>query len=188
MRTLQIVALAAACLAGCAHKDVKKDAPAAGQGALASSATGTQPSSADASGKSCADDMECPEANLCINHRCVAIHAGLEECKQARVEFDFNDAALKPSEIPVVQRMARCLKADHKMHLEIRGNADERGSEEYNLALGDKRARVVARYLENLGVSESQLNTVSYGKERPLCSEHNEQCWQQNRRAGLAPK
>jgi peptidoglycan-associated lipoprotein len=187
MKTLQIAALAAACLAGCAHKDVKKETPVAGQGALASSASGTSPST-DASGKACGDDMECPEGNLCINHRCVAIHPGLEECKQVRVQFDFNDATLKQSEIPVIQRMARCLKADHKMHLEIRGNADERGSEEYNLALGDKRARTVARYLENLGVSEGQLNTVSYGKERPLCSEHNEECWQQNRRAGLAPK
>jgi peptidoglycan-associated lipoprotein len=188
MRTLQIIVLAAASLVGCAHKDVKKDPVVTDKAGGAGASRADQTANNDAAGKSCSDDAECPERNLCINNHCVAIHPGLEECKMVRVHFDFNNAELKQSEFAVMQRMSRCLKADHHMKLEVRGNADERGSEEYNIALGDKRARVVAHYLENLGVSESQLNTVSFGEERPLCSEHNEDCWQQNRRAGLAPK
>ena len=132
--------------------------------------------------------MQCTDKHLCVSGHCVAIHAGMAECALVRVHFDFGDAALKATEYPAMARMARCLKADHAMKLDIAGNADERGTEEYNLALGDKRARAVAHYLENLGASEGQLNTVSYGKERPLCTEHNEDCWQQNRRAKLAPK
>lgn len=87
-----------------------------------------------------------------------------------------------------MQRMARCLKADHALHVTIEGNADERGTQEYNLALGDQRANAVARYLELLGVSAAQLRTVSFGKEQPLCMEHEEGCWAQNRRAAIKPQ
>jgi peptidoglycan-associated lipoprotein len=74
------------------------------------------------------------------------------------------------------------------MHIMIDGNTDERGTVEYNLALGDKRARAVAEYLKDLGVSDPQLATVTYGKDRPLCEGHDESCWHQNRRADLIAK
>jgi peptidoglycan-associated lipoprotein len=74
------------------------------------------------------------------------------------------------------------------LHVLIEGNADERGTEEWNIALGDKRATAVAEYLQRLGVSQPQLKTVSYGKERPLCEEHNEECWSKNRRAAVRPQ
>ena len=80
------------------------------------------------------------------------------------------------------------MKTDHALHVTIEGNADERGTEDWNLALGDKRATAVENYLEQLGVSKAQLKTVSYGKDRPLCSQHNEECWAKNRRAALKPK
>jgi peptidoglycan-associated lipoprotein len=67
----------------------------------------------------------------------------------------------------------------------IQGNADERGTEEYNMALGDRRARAVAKYLESLGASSAQLATVSFGKENPECNEHDEACWSRNRKAAL---
>jgi outer membrane protein OmpA-like peptidoglycan-associated protein len=67
----------------------------------------------------------------------------------------------------------------------IENNADERGTEEYNMALGDRRATVVKGYLESLGASSAQLATASYGKENPLCSEPDEACWAQNRRAEM---
>ena len=70
----------------------------------------------------------------------------------------------------------------------IEGNCDERGSAEYNLALGAKRAETVQKALEQFGVSSQQLQTVSYGKERPVCTAHNEQCWHQNRRDHLASR
>lgn len=189
MKTKLMIFLSVSFLAACAHKQVKQDTSATSGASssqpVAAMATGGPVATADGS---CSDDIQCPDKHLCVSGHCVAIHPGMAECALVRVHFDFGDAALKATEYPAMARMARCLKADHAMKLDIAGNADERGTEEYNLALGDKRARQVARYLENLGVSEGQLNTVSYGKERPLCTEHNEDCWQQNRRAKLAPK
>ena len=66
--------------------------------------------------------------------------------------------------------------------LKIEGYADERGSTEYNLALGDARAKAAKEYLVSVGVSARQLDTVSFGKENPICTEHDEACWQRNRR------
>jgi len=68
----------------------------------------------------------------------------------------------------------------------VEGHCDERGSAEYNLALGDRRATEAKDYLVEFGVPASQLTTISYGKERPQCTEHNEECWQKNRRAHLS--
>ena len=102
-----------------------------------------------------------------------------------RVHFAFNRSDIDAADRDGLERAARCLKADHALHIAIDGNADERGTEEYNMALGDRRAHAVADYLRSLGASEQQLQTVSYGKENPLCSEHDEACWAQNRRADL---
>lgn len=136
----------------------------------------------------CSVDLDCGDKQLCIRSQCVDITAGLAECSAVRVHFDFNDAQLKSSETDTLQRMAACLKADSRLHVTIEGNADERGTEEWNLALGDKRATAVAEYLERLGVSSDQLRTVTFGKEHPLCSQHNEECWAKNRRAAVKPK
>ena len=65
----------------------------------------------------------------------------------------------------------------------IEGHCDERGSEEYNLGLGQRRADAAKQYLVSLGISADRVKTMSWGKEHPFCSEHNEDCWQQNRRA-----
>ena len=67
-------------------------------------------------------------------------------------------------------------------NLTIEGHADERGSAEYNLALGDRRAEAAKEYLVGIGIPPAQLNVTSYGKERPACQEHDETCWQRNRR------
>ena len=67
----------------------------------------------------------------------------------------------------------------------VEGNCDERGSAEYNLALGERRAKVAKEFLTQIGVPEERLMTISYGQERPVCTDHNEECWQKNRRAHL---
>jgi len=69
--------------------------------------------------------------------------------------------------------------------LQIEGHADQRGSDEYNLALGDRRARAAEEFLANMGVSRTQLSIVSYGKNRPVCTDETEGCWQRNRRAHI---
>jgi len=81
----------------------------------------------------------------------------------------------------------RILAADPGFTIVIEGHCDERGSEEYNLALGDRRALAVKEFLVQLGVPDGRLKTISFGKERPLCTDENEACFQRNRRGHLAP-
>jgi peptidoglycan-associated lipoprotein len=173
---------------GCAHKPETKPEPK--QETKAEPAPAATPV-ANTGPKTCSSDLDCGEKQLCIRSQCVDISAGLAECTDVRVHFPLNSSDLDPADLTALQRSARCLKADSALHVTIEGNADERGTEEYNLALGDRRATAVAKYLTSLGASDAQLRTVSYGKENPLCTEHDEACWAKNRRAQLtenAPK
>jgi peptidoglycan-associated lipoprotein len=109
----------------------------------------------------------------------------LAACTDVKVHFALNAATIDPADKPLLERAAECLRDNKQLHITIEGNADERGTEEYNLALGDQRARSVATWLERFGASSLQLKTVSYGKEQPECTEHDEDCWSKNRRANL---
>jgi len=104
------------------------------------------------------------------------------------VYFDYNRFDLRPDQMTDVQTDAQLLKKYGELHVNIEGHCDERGSLEYNMALGAKRAHTVEQTLERLGVSKAQLQTVSYGKERPFCNTHNEPCWQENRRDHFSTK
>jgi peptidoglycan-associated lipoprotein len=101
--------------------------------------------------------------------------------------FDLDSAEIRPDAREALQKTAAFLKGYPLAHVTIEGHCDERGSTEYNLALGDRRANAVKQYLVNLGIPASNLNTVSYGKEKPFCMESNESCWQQNRRGHFVP-
>jgi peptidoglycan-associated lipoprotein len=96
---------------------------------------------------------------------------------------------LRPDAEATLQADAKTLRlilADYPTYkLTVEGFCDERGSDEYNLALGDARAKKAEQFLETLGLPSSQLRTVSFGKERPVCTEHDESCWQRNRRAHI---
>ena len=100
-----------------------------------------------------------------------------------RVFFAFDRSNLDESARTALQKQAAWLVKYRGVTVAIQGNADERGTREYNLALGAKRAAAVKEYLETLGIREDRLMTISYGKERPVCVESNESCWSQNRRA-----
>ncbi len=101
------------------------------------------------------------------------------------VYFDFDRSNIKPEFEAVIQRNADKLIADRNLYVMIEGHCDERGTTEYNLALGERRARSVQQALISLGVSPNQLDTVSYGEERPVAMGHNEEAWAQNRRSVL---
>jgi peptidoglycan-associated lipoprotein len=169
---------------GCAHKSETRS-EARPSAAAAPSAVATAQPAASTGPMRCSTDLDCGERQLCIRNQCVDISAGLAECSEVRVHFPFNSSEMEPADRAHLERSARCLKADHALHVTVEGNADERGTEEYNLALGDRRATAVAQYLESLGASQAQLKTISYGKENPLCAEHDEACWAKNRRAEL---
>jgi peptidoglycan-associated lipoprotein len=99
------------------------------------------------------------------------------------VHFAYDQYNIEDSDKAVLQRQAAWLAKYPSVRLTIEGNCDERGTREYNLALGARRANAVKEYLVSLGVSAARLDTISYGKERPICTESTESCWAENRRA-----
>jgi peptidoglycan-associated lipoprotein len=101
------------------------------------------------------------------------------------VYFDFDSYAVKDEYRPTIEAHAKSLSGDRKRKLAIEGHTDERGGREYNLALGQKRAEAVAKSLELLGAQDSQIEAVSYGKERPAVQGSDETAWAKNRRAEL---
>jgi peptidoglycan-associated lipoprotein len=100
----------------------------------------------------------------------------------AMINFDYDQAAVRPADQQTLDRKAAILNANPNVKLRISGHADERGSDEYNLALANRRAAAAKRYLENKGVDGSRLDVISYGEERPLNPGSDENAYAQNRR------
>jgi peptidoglycan-associated lipoprotein len=100
------------------------------------------------------------------------------------VYFDFDRSLLSDAARSTLEASARCLRSA-SVRVVVEGNCDERGTADYNLHLGQRRADAVKRYLRHLGVRPSRITTVSFGEERPLCTEPTEPCWQRNRRADV---
>lgn len=97
--------------------------------------------------------------------------------------FDFDKYDIRPDAEIVLRAKADYLNEHGNVLAEIQGHCDERGTDAYNTALGDRRAKSAKNFVESLGISGTRLTTVSYGEERPLCTDQNEDCWQKNRRA-----
>ena len=97
------------------------------------------------------------------------------------IYFDFDSALLRQDAHPTLQEVGKLLAHSHKK-VRIEGNCDERGTTEYNLALGDRRAREAEKYLERLGVTERRISVATYGSERPKYAGHDEAAWAKNRR------
>jgi peptidoglycan-associated lipoprotein len=104
---------------------------------------------------------------------------------QRTVYFDFDSYAVKDEYRPMIDRFAKGLAADRKKRLQVEGHTDDRGGREYNLALGQKRAEAVAKSLALLGAGETQVEAVSFGKERPAAQGNDEAAYAKNRRAEL---
>ena len=100
-----------------------------------------------------------------------------------RVFFDFDKFDLKPDAQSTLKKQAAWLQKYPNVAVTVEGHADERGTREYNLALGERRANAVKDYLSALGVAKTRVKTISYGKERPVALGHDEAAWAQNRRA-----
>jgi peptidoglycan-associated lipoprotein len=98
------------------------------------------------------------------------------------IYFDFDKSDIRPDQQSAMQQDAAFLIQHPNINLTIEGHCDERGSIEYNIALGDKRANAVKERLVAAGISSANVKTISYGKEKPVCTEQAESCWQQNRR------
>jgi len=104
------------------------------------------------------------------------------------VYFDFDSYVVKDDYRPVIEANGKALAADRKRHITVEGHTDDRGSSEYNLALGQRRAEAVVRSLTLVGADATQLEAVSFGKERPAVQGEDEAAWAKNRRAELASR
>jgi len=102
---------------------------------------------------------------------------------QEDIFFAFDKSTLTPASQDNLLRKAAWLRENPDATVTIEGHCDERGTPEYNLALGDRRAESAKAFLVDLGIAASRLTTISYGEERPVCAQHEEECWSKNRRA-----
>ena len=98
------------------------------------------------------------------------------------VFFDYDRYEIRADAVEALKKNAELMMDNPHIRITIEGHCDERGTVEYNIALGERRAMAVKKYLRDLGVEPDRMSIISYGKERPFCFEHNEQCWQLNRR------
>ncbi len=98
------------------------------------------------------------------------------------IYFDFDKFDLKPEARATIERWSQWLEQNPSVTVSIEGHADERGTREYNLGLGERRATSARNYLVAIGIDAGRIGTISYGKERPVCATSNEACWSQNRR------
>lgn len=149
----------------------------------------------------CKDDGQCPTGQRCDGSLCVPAEgakpcATRDDCGEgedcvggacaeagclAPVYFDFDEYAIRTDARPILDRVAECVRRQTRK-VRIEGHSDERGTEEYNLAIAHRRSTAVLRYLVTKGVPDTILSTISFGEERPVCDDHDENCWWKNRR------
>ena len=142
----------------------------------------------------CEGDAQCGANQTCQAGKCVAKAAptGAEAAAACSgeahaVHFAFDKSDLDTEARGILDGMASCLKDAGGVALTVEGHCDERGTTEYNLHLGERRAEAVKKYLVNLGLDAKTLKTISFGEERPVCSESTEDCWARNRRGVVKP-
>ena len=173
LRGLLVLCLAGLLLGGCASNEPEDSGPgmdpmeqAPDSGSSSSSTGSTGPSVSN--GKVTLDDG-----------------MGGMETLQGIFYFDFDQAIVKRVGHEELNKHARVLRGDSYMSVRLEGHADERGTREYNLALGERRANAVAAYLVAQGAARSQIEVISYGEEKPASMGHNESSWAQNRRVEI---
>ena len=182
MKTLQrhlFTAIAVASLAACSSVPLDSQAPVESRtGAAVTSGSGSG-SGANASGTS-----QTRVAPVDVTGTSNVNFSNLPRV----VYFDFDSYVVKDDYRPVIEANAKALAGNRRMHMAVEGHTDDRGSSEYNLALGQRRAEAVVKSLTLLGADPTQLEAVSFGEERPAMQGENEDAWAKNRRAELASR
>lgn len=172
-RWIPLVCAAAVSLLPACKAKAPKTTPQAREAAVTSSATAPAPPMAESTPAGRADLLS--EDLAALNRRGYLKDA----------YFDYDRAELRPDARQTLAADAGWLKKYPSARILVEGHCDERGTEEYNLALGDRRASAVREYLAAMGVGPTRVRTVSFGKERPFCDEETESCWQENRRGHM---
>jgi peptidoglycan-associated lipoprotein len=169
MRKILLAATVITMLAGC-QTTPEADKPAGVEdrtpGATGAPSTSTQPVAPSKLG---GDPLKDPSSIL----------------SKRSIYFDFDRDDIKPEFVPVVEAHGKFLRQNPDKKMLIQGNADERGSREYNLGLGQRRSDAIKKRLMLLGATEKQIESVSLGEEKPMCVDHNEGCWYKNRRGDM---
>jgi peptidoglycan-associated lipoprotein len=173
--------------AGCAKKAVTKEEAVEKQAPAQPTETAKEKELEDALAKERAKERAAEEqlAREKAGEEAAAAEAAAvaKEASQFEdIHFAFDRFDLRPDAREILDVHAKWLKAHPEYVVRIEGNCDERGTTEYNLALGDRRAKIAMKYLTDLGIDKTRISTISYGKERPLDPEHNEEAWAKNRR------
>lgn len=166
--SLAVIFIASFAISACSTAPKVAEAPTPKQETAAASPVATTASAAEVEAKNLA--------------------AQLHEMQKKSVYFDFDEYAIKPEYREVIQQQAEFIKAHGNIVVTLEGNADERGSSEYNLSLGAKRADAVRKSLDMIGVPDSRIKTVSLGEAHPRLTCHEEKCWQENRRVDFIGK
>lgn len=110
------------------------------------------------------------------------LRMAMQAFESENIHFDFDKSDIKPEARIILDKKADWLRSNASYRVSIEGHCDERGTNEYNLALGERRAKAAVKYLVAQGVAADRLSTISYGEERPACREKTESCWAKNRR------
>jgi peptidoglycan-associated lipoprotein len=173
--SIALLLAGAALLSGCPKKHNVIEPPAAGT-QVPGSANGAASEGASTSGRSLGGDADSQGG--------AGANATGPLAKRV-IYFDFDKSEIKPEFADIVTAHARNLSSHPNLKIKLEGNTDERGTREYNIGLGERRAQAVRRALMLQGVAESQLNTVSFGAERPAVEGDDEAAWAQNRRVEL---
>ena len=175
MRMLWAAAATAALLAGCATPNPEK--PAAEEKTVTATTPGTGATTSGTAGGGVSGTAATAQGN--------PLHDPRSVLSKRSVYFDFDSYVVKDEYKPLIEAHAKYLQATRTAHLTIQGNCDERGSREYNIALGQRRADTVKRMMQLYGATDAQIETVSFGKEKPKNQGHDEAAWAENRRDDL---
>jgi peptidoglycan-associated lipoprotein len=169
-----LVVGASAVLAACSSTPLQTPAPAAA--AAPAQAATTAPANANA-----AAGQATPASTALAAH----LDPNSTIARERSVYFEFDEALIPQASMAVIERQGQYLAKNGALQVRVEGNTDERGGSEYNLALGQRRADAVKKALQVYGVKDSQVETVSFGRERPKATGHDEAAWAQNRRADI---
>lgn len=172
MKKIALAIVVASLVAACGSQEVKKDVPVADR-----TTPTTQPSRPATSTTTSPTTQPAIAANPLTDPKNIL--------SKRSVYFDFDSNVVKDEFRPVVQAHARYMVDRKDARIRVEGNCDERGSREYNLALGQRRAEAVKRVMTVLGVQEGRIETVSFGEEKPAAAGHDEAAWAQNRRGDI---
>jgi len=183
---LSSLLVAAVVLSGCAKRPATLQAAAPAPTGAASTTAATPPPSAPSQPMQSGPTTSAPTPTPSTARPVVTDFAAIAEL--ADVFFDFDKYDVRPPDAKTLDANANWLKSNPNHLVLIEGHCDERGTNEYNLALGERRAKSTMNYLVSQGVQANRITIISYGEERPQCTEHNEACWAKNRRAHFLVK